>query len=226
MAERQNPDGQGGPHAFVADLEAPILSDADQHHLKRVLRLRNGDPLTLSDGQGRWCNAHFGESLEVVGPIHQARKSLPPVAVGFAPVKGDRPEWVVQKLTEIGVDTILVLRCDRSVVRWEGDRETKALDRLRSVAREAAMQSRRCWLPAIEGVLPVLDVMGRPNVARAQRGGGEPTQRPSLIIIGPEGGWSEREEQALSVTIDLGDHVLRTETAALVAGVYLTSMRR
>ncbi|MFA5564874.1 MAG: RsmE family RNA methyltransferase [Acidimicrobiia bacterium] len=223
--EYSTPDGKGGPHVFVEDLENPLLDDADRHHLQRVLRLRAGDPLTVSDGHGRWVEARFGTALETTSEIHVSERLLPLAAVGFTPVKGDRPEWTVQKLTEIGVDRIIVLRSDRSVVRWEGERAEKALSRLRLVAREAAMQSRRCWLPTLEGICPALEVMAQPSVARAERGGGRPTVLPETIVVGPEGGWSEREVEALSVTVGLGDYVLRAETAALVAAVYLVGQR-
>ena len=76
--------------------------------------------------------------------------SEPGLTVAFAPTKGERPEWVVQKLTELGVDRIVPLISERSVVRWAGERGAGAVERLRRVAREAAAQSRRVWLPDVE----------------------------------------------------------------------------
>ena len=67
----------------------------------------------------------------------------PELTVVFAPVKGERPEWVVQKLTELGIDRIVPLRSERSVVRWTGQRGQATVERLRRVAREAAAQCRR-----------------------------------------------------------------------------------
>jgi len=74
------------------------------------------------------------------------------VTVAFAPTKGDRPEWVAQKLTELGVDRIVPLRTSRSVVRWEEDRAAKSVERLRRVVREAASQCRRARLPEVTDV--------------------------------------------------------------------------
>ena len=83
-----------------------------------------------------------GEEVKFKSPSGESK-------TGFAPVKGDRPEWTVQKLTELGVDRIVPLRAARSVVRWDGERGAAAVERLRRVAREAAMQSRRCRLPEV-----------------------------------------------------------------------------
>ena len=69
--------------------------------------------------------------------------------MAFAPVKGERPEWVVQKLTELGIDRIVPLFSERSVVRWSGARGQATVERLRRVAREAAAQCRRVWLPEV-----------------------------------------------------------------------------
>ena len=63
------PTGRGGPHAFVDDLDRPVLTPGDEHHLARVLRLRPGDPLTVSDGRGAWRPARFGAPPEPDGPI-------------------------------------------------------------------------------------------------------------------------------------------------------------
>ena len=68
--------------------------------------------------------------------------AVPALTVAFAPVKGERPEWVVQKLTELGIDRIVPLVSERSVVRWSGARGKATVERLRRVAREAAAQCR------------------------------------------------------------------------------------
>jgi len=88
------PDGRGGPHVFVADPAAPLLNVDDRHHLARVLRLRDGDPMTVGDGVGRWCPARFraeGEP-EPAGDVVTVPAAESTVAVGFAHIKGGRPE--------------------------------------------------------------------------------------------------------------------------------------
>ncbi|HSL57479.1 MAG TPA: RsmE family RNA methyltransferase [Acidimicrobiales bacterium] len=219
------PDGRGGPHAFVADIARPELADADRHHLARVLRLRPGDPLTVADGEGRWRPCRFGPALEPVGPVVVVAPPGPALTVAFAPTKGDRPEWAVQKLTELGVDHVVLLACDRSVVRWERDRADRHLARLTAVAREAAMQSRRSRLPTLRGPVPVGDLLGRPGTVRADRDGAPPSLRSPTILIGPEGGWSDHERATGGDTVGLGAHVLRSETAAVTAGVLLAALR-
>jgi 16S rRNA (uracil1498-N3)-methyltransferase len=219
------PDGRGGPHVFVADLDRPALGDEDRHHLQRVVRLRPGDTLTVSDGAGAWVPCRFGDELEVVGNRRIEQRRVPEVALGFVPVKGDRPEWVVQKATELGVDRMVVLRSERSVVRWEGDRARRQIERLVKVAREAAMQCRRCHLPVLEGVVDLSEVADRAGVVRADLGGGPPSLDRSFVLVGPEGGWSPGEADRIPATVGLADHVLRAETAAVTAVVRLAALR-
>jgi 16S rRNA (uracil1498-N3)-methyltransferase len=213
------------PHVFVADLDTPELDPGDRHHLERVLRIGAGEELTVSDGNGSWRTCRFGDVLEPLDEIRTEPQPAPPVAVAFAPVKGDRPEWAVQKLTELGVDAIVLLTAERSVVRWDGDRAGRHLDRLRKVAREAAMQSRRVRLPVIEGPLPFATVAGRPGACLAAPGGGPITTRTPLVLVGPEGGWSPAELDADLPRVELGPNVLRTETAAVAAGALFVAIR-
>ncbi|MCB1016292.1 MAG: 16S rRNA (uracil(1498)-N(3))-methyltransferase [Acidimicrobiales bacterium] len=212
-------------HAFVVDLDAPELDEADRHHLDRVLRLARGDLVTVADGQGAWRECRFGPVLEPAGPVVVERPPTPPVTVCFAPVKGDRPEWAVQKLTELGVDVIVPLGADRSVVRWAGERATRHVERLRRVAREAAMQCRRPTLPVVEDVRTFADVAARPGALLADPTGRSPQRGDALVLVGPEGGWSDAERARAVPAVRLGPTVLRAETAAVVAGALLTALR-
>jgi 16S rRNA (uracil1498-N3)-methyltransferase len=217
-------------HAFVDDLAAPALAEVDRHHLERVLRLRAGEVVTVSDGRGRWraCRFATGGQLEVDGAVVVEPAPAPALTIGFALVKGERPEWVVQKLTEVGVDRIVVLHTARSVVRWDAgdDRAARRLERLARVAREAAMQSHRAWLPAIEGPVGFGSAAAWPGACLADAGaaGGPSLARPS-VLVGPEGGWTDEELGAGLPSIRLGPHVLRTETAAVAAGTLLSALR-
>ena len=157
-------------HVFVDDLTAPTLSDDDQHHLARVLRVRDGESVSASDGRGGWrlCQWRDG-GLHSESEVHHVAAPTPRLGVAFVPVKGDRPEWAVQKLTEIGVDDIIVLApTRRAVVRWGDD---KHLRKLQVVAREAAMQSRRVWLPTVTGPVSLAEVCARPGAAVADPAG-------------------------------------------------------
>ena len=152
----------------------------------------------------------------------------PALTVAFAPVKGERPEWVVQKLTELGIDRIVPLLSERSVVRWSGPRGTSAVERLRRVAREAAAQCRRVWLPDVTDTVGFADLhrLGAPGeVVLAQLSGDRPTASQHVVAVGPEGGWSTSELASGLPTVGFGLSVLRAETAAVTAGALLTSLR-
>ena len=136
------PPADVGQLVFVMDVEHPELDAADRHHLQKALRLRVGDPFVVADGAGSWRPVRFGDPVEVAGEVVVDPRPDPPLTVGLTPTKGDRPEWAVQKLTELSIDHIVILRTERSVIRWKGDRVAHHLERIRRIAREAAMQSR------------------------------------------------------------------------------------
>lgn len=215
------PDGQGGPHVYVEDLDEPVLADEDRHHLARVLRLRDGDSLTVGDGLGRWRPARFGSDLRIDGEVVEVPAASRTVAVGFALIKGGRPELVVQKLTELGVDHILPLAAERSVVRWDEAKVASQYERMVRVAREAGMQSRRARLPEVAPVAPVESLL---DAAMAEPGGEVLDTDVDVLLVGPEGGWTP-EELRERRRISLGSTILRAETAAIVAGVLLVALR-
>lgn len=215
-------------HVFVDDLEAPVLDDTDAHHLVRVLRLAAGETVTVSDGAGGWrvCAHRGGGLLEPVAATLREQSRVPQLAVGFVVMKGDRPEGVVQKLTELGIDRIVPLTSSRSVVRWDAARATKNIDRLRRVAREAAMQSRQVWLPAVEDVNEFAVAVQRDGVAVAEPGGERLDLTTPFVIVGPEGGWTDAELAHAPRRVSLvGDGILRADTAAVTAGVILATLR-
>jgi len=221
----QPPDG-AAPHVLVDDVEAPVLSDDARHHLDRVRRLRDGDALTVTDGRGAWRAGRFRGRAEIDpdGPVITVPAPEPEVTVAFALTKSDKPDLVVQKLTELGVDRIVPFRADRSVVRWDETKATRQHERLVAIARSACEQSHRCWLPVVEPVTDVADLASR-RAVRLDRGPvGVSLDRP-VVAVGPEGGWSDRERAALPDTAGLGPHVLRAETAAITAGALLGAMR-
>lgn len=214
-------------HVFVGDLDAPVLGSGDVHHLRRVLRLAPGSDVTAGDGAGRWrpCRLTGGPALEVAGDPVAEPPPEPPITVAFALVKGERPELVVQKLTELGVDRVLPFVAARSVVRWEPGRADRNVDRWRAIARQAAMQCRRTWLPEVAPVATFASVAALPGAALADPAGDPPTLNRPVVLIGPEGGWTPEERKAGLPIVCLGAHVLRAETAAIAAGAILTALR-
>jgi 16S rRNA (uracil1498-N3)-methyltransferase len=233
---------------FVDDLDRPMLAPEDHHHLARVLRLRPGETVTVSDGRGGWrvcawpgsdrssrpgsgkVEARADLELEPTADVVREAAPSPPVSVGFALTKGQRGDWAVQKLTEIGVDRIMPFAASRSVVRWDRPEAAAHVGRWRRLARESAMQSRRVWLPKVEEMAPFADLVfvlsgNLRNLVLAEPGGEPPSLSRPSVLIGPEGGWSGEELAAGATTVSLGPTILRAETAVVVAGALFCALR-
>jgi len=214
---------------FVDDTARPVLAPEDFHHLSRALRLRAGEVVTASDGHGSLvtCAWSGGVALSPESEVVYLPAPSPPLTVAFSLTKGERPEWAVQKMTEAGVDRIVLMTTARSVVRWDATSARRHVARLLTVARQAAMQSRRAWLPALDGPLDFAELAGcyASGVALAVPGGAPLHLGTPTVLIGPEGGWSDEELSAVPVRVGLGPHVLRAETAAVAAGVLLAALR-
>ena len=213
-------------HVFVDSLEALELDDDDRHHLVRVLRVRDGEAVTASDGRGSWRACEWrGDRLVAAGDVVVEAAPVPPVTVAFALTKGEKPELTVQKLTEVGVDRIVPFAAARSVVRWDEAKAARNVERLRRVAREAAMQSRRAFLPTVDDVTTFDGAAALPGACLADAGGEPPSLDRPTVLVGPEGGWSDEERAAGVPVVALGPHVLRAETAAIVAGALVVALR-
>lgn len=223
-------------HVFVHDLDDPVLDEVDHHHLVRVLRLRAGETVTVSDGRGAWrvCTMTDARDLEPDDDVvHRETTSSRPITVAFGVTKADKPETVVQKLTELGVDHIVPIVLDHSVVRWDETKIVRQHDRFTKVVREAAMQSRQVTLPVVHRVEPSLEsfLVGAcvaqqwGDVALAEPGGRSDIESVSTVIVGPEGGFSDKELALVGSRIELPGGILRAETAAIAAGVLLAHVR-
>jgi 16S rRNA (uracil1498-N3)-methyltransferase len=227
-------------HVFAEDLAESIdLGGTEGHHLARVLRLRAGEVVTAADGRGRWrpyevsATSGAGVRLEARGPGAVEPALEPALAVAFCVTKGDKPDFTVQKLTELGVDRMLPVLSARSVSRPEGPRAEAVVSRWRRVAIEAARQCRRSRLPDIAEIGPLDALSGHPGLVVADPGGHAPSElgRPPggelLLVVGPEGGLAREELDALRpwARLGLGPLVLRAETAALAAAAVLSIPR-
>ena len=213
-------------HVFVDSIDAPALNEIDAHHLLRVLRVKPSDAVTISDGKGKWYSGilNADATIEATSEVFTTAAQSWPLTVAFSLVKGARPEWTVQKLTEIGIDEIVVLAPTvRSVVRWDQGRSNKNIERLRRVAREAAMQSRRTWLPNVLGVIEMSTIA---NLFIADPTGDCVDASHRSIAVGPEGGFAPHETESCSGLVSLGETILRAETAAVSAAVLMSDYRR
>ena len=222
------------PRLFVdrrLDEQASVALDAAQaNYLGNVLRLGEGAELLLFDGEtGEWLAriAEAGKKRMTLTVERRTREaeSVPDVWLAFAPVKRTQTDWLVEKATELGVARLIPVTTRRTIV------ERVKLERLRAIAIEAAEQCGRTRLPEIEEPVALAHLLDRRNPERtlyfADEAGGEPagdafTPGPALLLVGPEGGFTEEERNAIraapsSRAISLGPRILRAETAALAA---------
>ena len=210
-------------------LAALSIDDDTDHHLRRVLRLRDGESVSVTDGAGRWLLADVvldGSSLalEAAGEIVVEAARTDPFTIATAMPKGDRLDWLVQKVTELGADRIVLLHAERSVVRWKAARVESQLARLQRISDEACRQSRRVWRVEIEAPVEAASALGEFVVAEPGGRRLEPTDR--MVAIGPEGGWAPGELARARESVSLGSTILRTETAAVAATTLCVTFER
>jgi 16S rRNA (uracil1498-N3)-methyltransferase len=232
-------DVPASAHVFVPDAAAltDVLDVAgeDGHHLARVLRLRPGETVTVADGAATWRPYEVsvvesgGVRLTSTGAADREPAHEPRLAVAFALTKGDKPELVIQKLTELGVDRIVPVISERSISRPDARKAAAMGERWVRITRQAARQCRRATLPVVEAVAPLDRLAGHPGLVVAERGGsapgrlGTPPGGELVVVIGPEGGLTDDEVKRLDpwAGVGLGVHILRAETAALAAAALL-----
>ena len=214
---------------LLGDAGTIALVDEVERHLNKVLRLRDGEVVSVTDGAGRWCLAmvirdgntlRLDASSEVVTEPETQRA----VIIAAAIPKGDRLDWMVQKVTELGVDRLVLLHADHSAVRWKPDRVDRHLARLQRIADEALRQSRRVVRLTIEAPVRAVDVLG--DFVIAEPGGRSLTRTDNAVAVGPEGGWTKDEMAAARDRIDLGPTILRTETAAVAVSTLCVTVER
>ncbi len=211
---------------LVDGLDDPQLGDADSHHLGRVLRLRDGEQVVAFDGSGGWRLCTYrGSVLESASDVVHEPAEPDPVRVYLPALKQDRAEWAVTKLTELGVDEIGLVTCDRSAVRANAEARGRILARWSRVAREAACQSRRVRLPVILDATDVAGAMAA-GATMCELDGDDLGDTVRTVVVGPEGGWSDAELALGAPGVSLGETVLRAETAAVAGGVLLAAARR
>ncbi len=220
------------------------LEGEEHHHLSRVLRARPGDGVWLIDEAG---NSFRAEVIEVgrrqtrLLVLDQEEPSAPKIRfiLAQALLKSKKMDLVIQKATELGVQTVIPVVTSRSVPKLEG-RENAKVERWRKIAREAAKQSRRTDIPLILAPQPFSDFLEprdepkklllcedggkflRDILAAAPGQDSASSKTPDIVLlVGPEGGWSEEEKQRAIgkgfEAIRLGRRVLRSETASLAA---------
>ena len=215
-----------------------VLPERAANHLARVLRLREGDPCVLFNGDG---HDHAARLLAIgkrevraevlsSSPVHNESPLRIVLVQGIA--RGEKMDLVLQKATELGVAGIVPVSGERTEVRLDVDRAEKRLSHWRSVVESACEQSGRARVPGVaapaaleaairslagEGLRLLLDPQGEHRLASLS----PPVPACTWIAIGPEGGWSPGDRELLRAAgfsgLRLGPRVLRTETAGLAA---------
>ena len=209
---------------------AAIELDAGQaNYLGNVMRLGSGEHVLLFDGaSGEWIAriAEAGKKRMTLAVEDRTREqeAVPDLWLAFATIKRAQTDWLVEKATELGIARLLPVTTRRTIV------ERVKLERLESIAIEAAEQCNRTTVPAIDPPQS-LDALLTTSADRAlyfaDENGGEPAASafepgPATILTGPEGGFTDEERAAIrarpgAVAISLGPRILRAETAALAA---------
>lgn len=207
------------------------LSGDEARHLARVLRAKAGDSVSLFDGSGREWPARvvaIGRSdvdLETSEPIETPPHRGLRLTLAVALPKGERQKWLVEKLTELGVDRLVPLVTERGVA----EATPSAIERLSRGVIEACKQCGRNQLMEIGEPTTVADAAARKPAATIGLLG-DPTGHPLDVgaigraddvfaLIGPEGGFTDAEREAARSAgfqpVTLAPHVLRVETAAI-----------
>ncbi len=208
-------------------------------HLRNSLRVTTGETLWFSNGQGTRYYAEITEvskqavSGHILEKIQEPPRCAPRLILGQSLLKGEKMDWIIQKATELGVDEFLPIESRHSVVQLKTDRVDHQLARWQRIALEAAQQSEQWHLPKIAQPQALSELLANHTtdimiLMLAERREGKSLQTVGLpqgtdasvlVLVGPEGGWSQKEigtaKQAGVETITLGQHILRSETAAI-----------
>lgn len=219
----------------------------DAHHLVKVMRAEPGEEIIVSNGQDREVLARVAAidrslvEAEVIRELPMDREPKTEVWIAQSLPKGDKLETVIQKCTELGAVRFIPFLSQRTVVQYDGKKEARRLERWGKIAKEAAEQSHRNRVPVIDSplawkqllqLLPEADLALlcyelesnlelRPLLEEHLGQAGEGARRRILVLVGPEGGFTEAEAREAAAAgcrcVSLGKRILRTETAAMTA---------
>lgn len=222
-----------------ADKNVTITGE-DVNHIKNVLRLKCGDEILVSDGEGTDYQCRISElnADSVVADIEDVFRNSAELPVKITLFQGmpksDKLEFIIQKAVELGVTEIVPVMTKRTVVKIEDKKAGKKLERYNMIARSAGKQSGRGLIPEVKGFMTFKEAIGYAkeldmNIIPYEDARGMEYARQVIqeikgkkslgIFIGPEGGFAKEEvEQAMEIgakCITLGNRILRTETAGL-----------
>lgn len=231
---------------FVDRIESDraALHGQDAHHLARVLRAEAGQRYEITDGSAL-CLAEIetADARAVTFRVVQTLDpgpALPPIVMVAALTKFDRFEWMIEKVTELGVRAVLPVEAARTETGLM-KAAVKRVDRWRKIARESSQQSRRVQVPEIQDAVRLAEALrlpfgfkvvleenpGAPALLDRAKNWG--SAGDLAVCVGPEGGWTDGEREAMQksgwLPASLGTTVLRAETAAMAAAAILTQFQ-
>jgi len=238
-----------GDPAVVAEsvVGSSLLLDGDEgRHAAAVVRVRPGELYYVADGSGRrvLVEAAYVDRTSVRGVVVEVvdePEPSPRFVLVQALAKGDRDEQAVEAATELGVDEVVPWQAERSVVVWRGERAAKSLAKWGSVVTRATKQSRRARMPLTSSPVNLASLAGRVGRSALTLVLHEDATEPLatvelpdegdvLVVVGPEGGISDREINALVAAgarpVRLGDTILRASSAGPAALAVLSSRSR
>ncbi|MGQ0694744.1 MAG: RsmE family RNA methyltransferase [Nitrospiraceae bacterium] len=211
-------------------------------HLRNSLRIEVGETILVTDGEDRRyrtvITAITKQSMtgRVIEIIPRPPRRSPSLILGQSLVKGEKMDWLIQKTTELGVQTIIPIQSRQSIVHLKADRVEAQTARWQRIAREAAQQSEQWRVPTIARPRSLVSCVTLPPARslslilterRDRIGTLSSIKLPTLpeesilVLVGPEGGWTEEEvvsaEGAGAIPTTLGPKILRAETAAILA---------
>lgn len=223
-----------------------VLTGDLAHHLRDVLRCEAGETVELVDEKRARYHTELTQvtKQKIVANILQKNEkpapSRPSIFLAQAVLKGDKMDWAIQKATELGVNTILPVVTERTIVRPRAEREAHQIDRWQKIAKEASQQSGRSDIPMIRTVVSLDALLNNPPDVSLKLIPWEQEPKPSLktvlaepdlrgpagqlnksmiVLIGPEGGLTPSEVDRARNTgwtsVSLGPRILRAETAGL-----------
>jgi 16S rRNA (uracil1498-N3)-methyltransferase len=224
---------------YVDDLHTGeiTLSQDQAHHVRDVIRLVKGEQIEVFDSRGNTglaTVAHIqASSVRVLVHRITPAPTLPQLIIASAIPKGERADWMIEKLSELGVARFIPLATARSVVHPQG---TSKFDRWQRLAIESAKQSHRSGIMQIDDLTSLQDLLNRPAVgelAFLNPDASAPLTAlhpPLTLLIGPEGGWSNEELEEFAKrhvrSVRLTDTILRIETAAIAAAAIVLTHAR
>lgn len=212
------------------------LSKEDEHHLCHVMRMKKGDEIEVVHQQKLFlCRIDSFNPL-IISVIHEIANDVEikeEITLLFALTKGDKTDLVLQKATELGVKRIALIETERTVVKYDNKDIDKKLERFKKIMKEASEQSHRLIIPELLGIynlknlpkelLSDINYVAYEKDANDISGAfqGLKKGKSISILIGPEGGFSIQEIDALTnqgfIRTSLGKRILRAETAAIYA---------